>query len=178
MTLTAIRYSFLIYIRNLGLYDYLAFGWLILTFFILVFLAILVARKSSVLSLLLIILSLVIFIVSPFLIKMKLAEMLRPVSIQLESVKKLSFSDTLIVNASITNQSNKDFKKCLVTTSIIKNTTPSDYKYYLYQLKPIDNQSILVNESLPKEGTMEHRVVFENYNYEGNVTAVIRAECY
>ena len=178
MTLTTIKYSFLIYIRNLGLYDYLAFGWLILTFFILVFLAILVARKSSVLSLLLIILSLIIFIVSPFLIKMKLTEMLRPVSIQLESIKKLSFSDTLIVNASITNQSTKDFKKCLVTTSIIKNTEPSGYKYYLNQLKPIDNQSILVNEPLPKEGTMEHRVVFDNYNYEGNVTAVIRAECY
>lgn len=178
MTLTAIRYSFLTYLKNLGLYDYLAFGWLILTFFILVFLAILVARKSSVLSLLLIILSLVIFIVSPFLIKMKLTEMLRPTNIQLESIKKLTFSDTLIVNASITNQSAKDFKKCLVTTSIIKNTTPSGYKYYLNQLKPIVNQSILVNEPLPKEGILDYRVVFDDYNYEGNVTAVIHAECY
>lgn len=109
---------------------------------------------------------------------MKLSEMLRPVHVQVESIKKLTFSDTLIVTATITNQSPKDLKKCLVTTSIIKNSKPSSYKYYLSQLKPIANQSILVNEPLPHEGMIENRVVFDNYNYEGNVTAVIHAECY
>lgn len=109
---------------------------------------------------------------------MKLAEILRPVTVQLESIKKLTFSDTLIVDATLINQAQKDFKKCLVTTSIIKDTAQTGYKYYLNQLKPIDNQSILVNETLTKEGTLDYRVVFDNYNYEGNVTAMIHAECY
>lgn len=178
MTATAIKVSFLIYLKNLGLYDYLAFGWLIITFFILVFLSILVARKSSALSLLIIIISLIVFVVSPFLIKLKLTEIQRPVSTQLESLQKLTYSDTLIVNTTIFNHSTKDLRQCLVTTAIIKDIPTSGYRFYLNWLNPIDNQSILVSELLPKEGSMEYRAIFDDYTYEGNVTALIHAECY
>lgn len=179
MTANAIKISFLFYLKNLSLYDYLALGWFVITFFILIFLAILVARKSSALALLLIIISLVVFIVAPFLIKMKLNDYLRPIQTEVSSVKKLTFSDSLIVQGQIKNNSTKDFTKCLVQTSIIKDLNSTNtFKSYMNQLKPIVNKSIVVEQSLPKEDFIEYEIVFDDFDYAGNFLALINAECY
>lgn len=178
MLIDALKISFLVYLRNLGLYDYLALGWLIVTFFVLIFLSILIARKSASLALFLIIISLIIFIVAPFMIKQKVSELQRPVSTEVTNVKKLTFSPSLIVEGNINNLSQKDFTKCLVETSVIKNIETNFLKLTINRLKPIANKSIVVEQALPKNDFIEYRVVFDDFEYEGNVTASIKAECY
>jgi len=178
MLIDALKISFLVYLKNLGLYDYLALGWLIVTFFVLIFLSILIARKSASFALLLIIISLIIFLVAPFMIKQKVSELQRPVYTQITNVKKLTFSPSLIVEGNINNASNKDFTKCLVQTSVVKNINTNVLKSYINQLKPIANRSIMVEQSLFKNDFIEYRVVFDDFEYEGNVTASIKAECY
>ncbi|MBV5278909.1 MAG: DUF2393 family protein [Campylobacteraceae bacterium] len=179
MTAETLKISFLFYLKNLSLYDYLALGWLVVTFFILIFLAILVARKSSALALLLIIISLIIFIIAPFLIKMKLNDYLRPIQTEVLSVKKLTFSDSLIIEGQIKNNATKNFTKCLVQTSILKDlNTTNTFKSYMNQLNPIANKSIVVEQSLLKEDFMEYEIVFDDFDYTGNVLAHINAECY
>lgn len=178
MTAEALKVSFLVYLKNLGLYDYLAFGWFIVTFFVLIVLAILIARKSSTLSLLLIIVSLLLFIAAPFMIKWKLNSSLRPVETEVIHIKKLTFSDSLIVEGEIYNKSTKSFKKCLVETNVMKDTHTNRFKYYLNLLKPIANKSILVEQTLDLNESMEYKVVFDDFGYEDNVTATIKAECY
>ena len=178
MLIDALKISFLIYLKNLGLYDYLALGWLVITFFILIFLSILIARKSASLALLLIIISLIIFLVAPFMIKQKVNELQRPVNTEITNVKKLTFSPSLIIEANINNVSQKDFTKCLVQTSVLKNVNTNMLKSYINQLKPIVNRSIMVEQSLAKNDFIEYRVVFDDFEYEGNVTASIKAECY
>lgn len=178
MLIDALKISFLVYLRNLGLYDYLALGWLIVTFFVLIFLSILIARKSASLALFLIIISLIIFIVAPFMIKQKVSELQRPVSTEVTNVKKLTFSPSLIVEGNINNLSQKDFTKCLVETSVIKNIETNFLKLTINRLKPIANKSIIVEQALPKNDFIEYRVVFDDFEYEGNVTASIKAECY
>lgn len=178
MVIDALKTSFLIYLRNLGLYDYLALGWLVVTFFILIFFSILIARKSASFALLLIVISLIIFLVAPFMIKYKISDLMRPITVEVTNVKKLTFSPSLIIEANINNVSQKDFTKCLVQTSVLKNVNTNMLKSYINQLKPIVNRSIMVEQSLPKDDFIEYRVVFDDFEYDGNVTASIKAECY
>ncbi|WP_041956098.1 DUF2393 family protein [Sulfurospirillum arsenophilum] len=178
MNTDALKLSLLTYIKHFGLYDYLAFGWLIFTFLVLIILASLIAKRSSVASLLLIIFALVLLIVSPLFIKIKLEETLRATSTEVSMVKKLTFSDSLIVEGTIYNNSNKDFTLCLVQTSIIKQIDAQGLKAFINRLKPITNQSIFVKKDLPKEGIMEFQSVFDNFKYSGDVNATLKAECY
>ena len=178
MVIDTLKISFLVYLKNLGLYDYLALGWVVITFFVLIFLSVLIARKSAALALLLIVISLIIFLVAPFLVKQKINALVRPISTEITNVKKLTFSPSLIVEGNINNLSHKDFKKCLVQTSVIKNIDTNALKRYINQLKPIVNRSIIVEQSLSQNDFIEYRVVFDDFEYEGNVTASIKAECY
>ena len=178
MVTDALKLSLLTYVKHFGLYDYLAFGWLLFTFLALIVLASLIAKKSSVASLLVIILALVLLIVSPLFIKLKLGETLRNTPTEITMVKKLTFSDSLIVEGMIYNHSNKDFSLCLVHTSIFKHSEATGFKAFINTLKPIANQSILVKEYLPKEGVIEFQSVFDDFVYSGDVNASLKAECY
>lgn len=178
MIADAIKVSFLTYFKYLGLYDYLALGWFFLTFFVLIILAILVAKRSSSFSLFLIILALIFFVVAPFVTKFKLNTLLRPTTTEVSSVKKLTFSDSLIVEMTLHNHAKKDFNACLVQTSIIKKEPLEGWRFYLNRLKPIANQSILVKQSLPQGETLEYKAVFDDFTYTGEIAAYINVECY
>ncbi len=178
MNADAIKLSLLTYIKHFGLYDYLAFGWLIFTFLVLIILASLIAKRSAVASLLMIIFALILLVVSPFFIKMKLGETIRPTTTEVTMVKKLTFSDSLIVEGTLYNTSQKDFTICLVQTSIFKQIDTQSLKAFINKLKPIVNQSIFVKENLPKEGSLDFQSVFEDFRYNGDVNATLKAECY
>ncbi|WP_060826792.1 DUF2393 family protein [Sulfurospirillum cavolei] len=178
MLIDALKISLLTYFRNLGLYDYLAFAWLIVTFLTLIAFAILIAKRSSALSVLIIILSLIFFAVSPFLIHYKLNALLRQNVTEITMVKKLVFSDTLIVEATLQNLSQKPFKRCLIQTSAIKQTSAEGIKAWMTRLKPIANQSILVQESLSPNELTNIRILFDDFTYQGDVNATLKAECY
>lgn len=178
MNADALKLSLLTYIKHFGLYDYLAFSWLLVTFFILIILASLIARRSSIASLLLVIFALLLLAISPFFIKTKLGEILRNTTTEITMVKKLTFSSSLIVEGTIYNHSPKDFTLCLVHTSVFKQTDAKGLKAYLNSLKPITNQSILMTQDLAKEGTIEYQAVFDGFEYSGDVFATLKAECY
>ena len=178
MNIDALKLSLLTYVKHFGLYDYLAFGWLLFTFLALIILASLIAKKSSVASLFMIIIALILLVVSPFFIKLKLSEITRATITEISLVKKLTFSDSLIVEGSITNHSTKDFSLCLVHTTVFKQTDAQGIKAFINRLKPIANQSILVKQTLLKEGVMEFQSVFDDFVYSGDVNASLSAECY
>lgn len=178
MNADAIKLSLLTYVRHFGLYDYLAFAWLLFSFLALIVLASLIAKKSSVASLFLIIFALIFLVVSPFFIKMKLGEILRATTTEVTLVKRLTFSNTLIVEGTIYNHSTKDFSLCLVQTAIVKQPNVEGIKAFIQTLKPILNQSILVKQDLPKEGSIDVQNVFDDFVYSGDVNASLKAECY
>ena len=178
MNVNTLKLSLLTYIKHLSLYDYLAFTWLILTFLVLIVLAILIAKRSSVLSLLLVIFSLLFLVVAPMFIKLKLADSYRKASTEVTLVKRLTFSDSLIVEGIITNESKKDFSLCLVQTSVFRDTNATGIKAIVQTLKPLVNRSILLEQELQKENSMDFRSVFENFVYTGDFNATLKAECY
>lgn len=178
MKVEAIKLSFLTYFRHLELYDYLALTWFILTFIVFIVFAIIIAKRSSALSLLLIIFALMFFILTPFALKFKLNELLRATHIELLSTKKLTYSESLIVEANIINVSQKEFKRCLIETKLIKKNPSEGFFSFVNRLKPIENQSMLVQEPLKKGETLDYKAIFDNFSYQGDVVAYITAECY
>jgi len=178
MITDALKLSLLTYVKHLGFYDYLAFAWLLFTFIVLIFLAILIAKRSSALSLLLIILALILFIIAPIVIEYKLNLALRTTSTEVTMVKKLVFSNSLIIDATIYNHSSKPFTLCLVHTYITKANNATGIQALLTLLKPLANQSILVKEDIQKNDSIQYQAVFDAFTYNEEVNATVKAECY
>ncbi len=178
MIADALKTSFLTYLAHLGLYDYLALIWFALTFFCIIILALVIVKRSSSFSLLLIVVALLFFCFAPFVIKYKLNSLTRSTQSHVISTQKLTFSDTLIVEASLSNRSSKDFSTCLIQVLIHKAPEDEGIKAYFSKLKPIAYQSILVTQSLLKDALSEHRVIFDNFVHEGEIVANITTECY
>ena len=174
----SIKISFLTYFKNLGLYDYLGLAWFSITFLVLIILAIVVAKRSSSFSLLLIVLSLIFFIAAPFALKYKLNTLLRPYTIEIQTVKKLTFSDAVIVEATLLNNAAKPFRICLIQTKIIKKSSSASLKSFLNTLKPLANQSIVVQSIIPPGETLEFKTDFNGFLYSGEIDATMQAECY
>lgn len=178
MMAETLKISFLTYLQNLGTYDYLAFVWFGFTFLALIALAIFLAKHSSSLSLLVIIFALIFFVVAPFVLKYKLNTTLRPLSIEVHTVKKLSFSDSMIVEATLINHSKKDFSLCLFQTHLFKKSNHVGLRKYLSMLKPLENQSILVKQPFVVGESFEYKTLFDDFSYAGDVETTLSAECY
>lgn len=174
----AIKLSFLTYLGYVERYDYLGFGWFILTFLSLIILAIFVAKRSSVLSLLIIIFALVFCVVAPFVLKTKLSEWLRAVDVTMEAPKKLTFSEALIIDTSLHNRSDRAFSLCVLLLSIHKKSGDESFLSTLKTLKPIAHRSIVVQADIPPDETVQQRIVIEPYTYQGEIDAHIVVECY
>ena len=169
--------SILNYLHHFSMYDYAAYAWLILIFFVTILLSILVAKKSPILSVLILMLSLGVLFAGPLVLKHYLNKYLRPSLSQPILVKKLSFSDTLIVTGALTNQSKKSFSTCKVNISVLKSSE-SKIQNFINQLKPLLNQSISIDKPIEVNATKEFRVVFDRYTYPDDINISIKSECY
>ncbi len=178
MMAESFKISFITYLNHLGLYDYLGLFWYGFTFLVLIVLAIFIAKRSSVFALLVIILALLFCIIAPFVLKYKLNTYLRPTIVEVQLIKKLSFSDTLIIEAIIRNASEKSFSRCLIQSFIYKKNQETGLKSTLLRLKPFANQSILSESIIAPGADFEFKTTLEGFAYDGEVDADIKAECY
>ncbi len=178
MSVEAIKLSIITYFGHLGLYDYLALVWLIVTFFIIIVLAVMVAKRSSALSLLLIVFALFFLAAAPFVIKSKISQTIRTNTATVTTLKRLTFTPTIVIEASVQNRSNNSFSLCLLNATVNKKTNEENIKNFINKLKPLANQSIVIKRNLLKGETMEHQFVFDDFKYNGEVDATIKAECY
>ena len=165
------------YLHHFSMYDYAAYAWLILIFFVTILLSILVAKKSPIFSILILMLSLGLLFAGPFILKHYLDKYLRASSAQATHIKKLNFSNTLIVNGIVINLSKKNFSTCSVDVLVVKNSK-SDIQKFINQLKPLQKQSIFINNPIEVNATKEFRVVFDNYQYSHDINISIKSECY
>lgn len=175
--LDRLKASISVYMEHFTAYDYIAYAWLALLFFAMILLSILVARRGPVFSIFILMLSLVLLFAGPFILKHYLDRYLRPSLSTLIEVKKLNFSDALMVTGSIKNISKKSFSICRVDISVIENSDNS-VKVFLNQLKPLRKKTIVVDETIELNMTKDFRAVFDGYRYLKNINVSINSECY
>lgn len=172
-----LKSSILTYINHFGIYDYIAYAWLILTFLILIFLSLLLIKKSTKLSIIMILFSFLLLFIGPFALKYFLDKTIRPVKIEHLRYKKLHFSNTLIVDSDIKNISKKPYTLCQIETKIYRYSK-SKFKTFINRLKPIKYMTILKRVELKAGETMSNRAVFYNFSYSYDINTSVIAECY
>ena len=159
------------------MYDYIAYAWLILVFFVFILLSIVLVKRSALISVLLLFFSLGILFIGPFVLKHYLDEYFRSSSVVIENHKKLHFSDIMIINGHISNHSNNSFHICDLSVAINKTDT-SKLQKILNKLKPFRKKTILLQENIDVNSTAPFRMVIENYTYEKDVNVSAKAVCY
>ncbi|MBE0491624.1 MAG: DUF2393 family protein [Sulfurospirillum sp.] len=166
-----------VYASRFSLIDYIAYAWLVLIFFMAIFLAIVLVKKSVKLAGLSLLFALIVLFAGPFLLKNTLDQHLRPIQVTLQSQKQLHFSDIFIVDVSLQNLSKNPFSICLVEARIVQKSE-STLKKILYKLKPLRKKTITSNDELAPSQSKELQIVFDNYNAELPMDVLLDARCY
>ncbi|MDX1808458.1 MAG: DUF2393 family protein [Sulfurospirillaceae bacterium] len=172
-----LKASISLYIKHFTSYDYIAYGWLLATFVLLLILSILFIKKSPKTSLFLILLAFVLFFICPMFVKNFLDKTIRPLEVKNISYKKLHFSDTLILNWSIQNLSKNPYQYCQ-TTAIIYEPSKSKIKSFLDKLNPILSRTILEEKTINPNEINNDQLVLNNFNTNRDINISVKAECY
>ena len=165
------------YIHTLTVYDYAAFGWLLLLFIIILTLSILLSKKKPKLASFLIFLTFILMFIGPIAIKIFLDKTIRKVEIIDQNSTKLNFSKSLLITGKIENHGKINLHKCYVNTKVLK-TSQNKYLNFLYNLKPIRKRTIVTESNISKDESEEFKVVFEKFNYKKDYSVTVSAECY
>jgi hypothetical protein len=92
-------------------------------------------------------------------------------------VKKLQFSDSLIVTGEVQNLSKKDFSQCTIDIKVVKDSKNS-VKNFINQLKPLRKKTIFMEDIIEVNATKDFRVVFDAYTYKNDINISTKSECY
>jgi len=172
-----LKFSIFNYIAHFGIYDYIAYIWLILTFLILVFLSLLLAKKSTKMSVVMILFAFILLFVGPFVLKYFLDKTVRPVLVNHVVYKKLHFSNTLIVDYSLKNLSKKPYYFCQIDTKVYK-PSKSKLRNFLNKLKPITYRTIINKKEIKAGESMQGRTLFYDFSYPKDINVSVEAKCY
>jgi len=162
------------FLNELMLYDYILFGS-VFALFILILILALVLRKKTAVSLFLALLSFIILFLGPTLGYIKMHEYLFANSIKLLSQKQLTFTPALIVKGQLTNISKRNFHRCKITASIIKQGK-NKYKNYIYQFKPLKKMSI-VEQDIRRSQVRDFKIIVEPFSYSKDYNITLKADC-
>ncbi len=162
------------FIDGLIPFDYLLFGSSFLLFIFLIILGIILRRKLF-LAIVFILLAFSILLLGPTLGYVKLHEYLFKNSVTLTSQKKLTFSEAVIVKGTLTNESKKRFKECIITASAYA-VTSNKYKNYLKKLKPFQKMSI-IEENIGVSESRDFKIIVEPFRYSKDYNISLGADC-
>jgi len=172
-----LKANFLDYVHALTLYDYVAFGWLLFLFLIILTLAILLGRKKPRLAISLIMMTILLMFVAPFGLKYFLDKTVRKVDVVMDKVSKLHFASSLIVTGHLSNDGKVPFQKCRINAKVFK-IDENKYKNMLNSLKPLRNKTIVVDKNISQGEEAVFKIVFENFKTTKDYNVSLSAECY
>jgi hypothetical protein len=165
------------YISHFHMADYIAFAWLILIFFLFIFLAILLAKKRPFVSIGVVLLDFMLLFSTPFVMKHYLDAALRPQIAELTTVKQLTYSDTLILQGTLTNISLQNFSWCTVHLAMVPKESEG-LAHFLNTLNPSHQTSIFIEEPPQSGASVTFEKVVENFRLDESLKVIPKAECY
>ena len=172
-----LKQSLIEYLNTFTIYDYLSYGWLIATFFTILMLATLIAKKKPTLSIFLVLFSFMILIAGPIGVKIFLDNTIRKSVIKTIDIKQLNFSDSLIIKGELQNISKIDFQKCTIKASVIKYSN-NLLKDTLNNLKPLRDKSITIDKQIKRDDFLPFKIVINNFKYKKDFNVTLSANCF
>ena len=154
-------------------YDYIAFSLIIALFFMLIILAIVLREKKG-LAMLIVLISLVTIIVMPVVSYFKIHDTLYGTDYELTVVKRLNFTDVMLIRGEIEATGSEPLQSCDITTYVTRQPESflSDYQY-LYLLKPLHKrtQKLYFEDNLTKGEKFPFRVRVAPYTYSKEINS-------
>jgi len=165
-----IYYSF----DSLTKYDYMAIGWILFLALLLLILAAVV--KKRVLSYLSLLAGLLLLFAGPPTVKSVLDGYLREADIEVERVKRLNYSSSLIIEGEIKNVSELDFSHCDLAVSIYRPAS-NVLDHAAAVLKPITVKIERMDSPIARSETKPFRIIVDHFStQEFNLT--VQPRCY
>jgi hypothetical protein len=168
------REKILEFIHGLGNYDYILFAALFVIFLLLLIVALLLRRRPFFASVFLL-LSLGTLFVAPFVGYIQLHNYLYKNSIKITGVKALEFTPALIVNATLTNESQRDFSTCKIQVNIFK-VAHNQILDAIFPLNPFQKVWIAENE-IKKGEIRDLKIIVEPFNYKHDYNLSLGVDC-
>lgn len=162
------------FIHNLIFYDYILFGGVFALFIVLIILAILVRRKIG-LAIFLVIFSFVLLFFGPIVGYVKMHKYLYKNTLTLNSEKRLTFTDAIVVKGSLKNDSKFNFSSCKVTAVVVKSSSNA-IKNYLFSFNPLQKMSIVMY-NVPKGAQNNFKIIVEPFTYKKEYNISLEADC-
>ena len=175
--LSKIKESLIDYIHALTIYDYAAFGWLLLLFFIILVLAILLGRKKPTLAISLIMITILLMFVAPFGIKYFLDKTVRKVEVVTDDISQLHYAASLIITGHLLNDGKVPYQKCRINAKVFK-VSKNKYRNILNNLKPLRNKTIVMEKNISQGEEAVFKIVFENFRYSKEYNVSVSGGCY
>lgn len=175
--LSSLRQDIFFIIQNAGLIDYLSYGFVVLCFVFLFFLGIFFALKWWWQIGFLVILADFITIFFAFYYTQNfLSSKLRNISLSPLYTKQLQYSDNLILDLNITNNSKEILQICKIDIGFYV-ASDSEFKNYANSLNPFVKKTIIIKEPIFPKQTKQINGSVGNFAFiDYNTT--IKAECF
>lgn len=163
------------FIETLHLYDYILFGVSGGLFLLILLLAIILRTKTS-LSLLLVLLSLIVIIAGPIAGYHYIHTTVYKTEISDLQIKKLEFSEALVVKGAFKNLGSQSFSSCKISASAYKGAT-NLLEEYVYPLKPFQKVSILKEAPMEINETADFKMILEPFTYSNEYNISVKVDC-
>ena len=164
------------YVVHFTTYDYLALFWVVIVFLLILFMVILLITKHQSLSAVFLFLDIIFLFFGTYYALDFVDSTTRQRTAKIENVKQLYYSDTVIVNASIKNESKKPFNFCEVKINFIKNA-PYRLAQIANRIKPIMTKKYEIKTPLMPNEVKEIKFIIDNFRPK-NYSTIIKSECF
>jgi len=163
------------FIASLHLYDYILFGVSGALFVLILLLAILLRRKA-VFSLILVLLAFIILVALPISGYNYIHGKLYKTELTNLNIKRLEFSEAVVIKGTITNRGKQNFRKCTVSSQAYKGASGL-LQELVYPLKPFQKMSIVKQEELGIDQSLDFKLVMEPFTYTNEYNISIKVNC-
>jgi len=163
------------FIESLHTYDYVLFGVVAALFLLLLFLAILLRHRVT-LSLLLVLLSFIILIVGPIVSYQYIHATIYKTKLSELQIKRLEFSEAVVIKGKVTNQGKEPFKKCEISSSAYRGAT-NFLQELVYPLKPFMKRSIIKEENIDINSSIDFKLMLEPFTYSKEYNISVKVNC-
>jgi len=166
-----------LYFQHLGFYDYIGLGFVGIVFLLLFILSLILLFKKPLLGFILFIISLFVLPIGIYGVQIFANKTIRKSSFIIKEAKPLHFSNSLLLEANIKNDSKTDFKICLIRIKIVKKSK-SKIKDFLYSLKPFALKTIYLHEPIQRHSSYTLKKILDDVVYTDNDKLISKIACY
>lgn len=163
------------FIHRLLVYDYLLFGGIALLFILLMVMAVFFRHRTA-LAVTIVVISFIVLTVGPVVGYIQLHKYLFMNTVTVTEVKKLEFTEALLIRGSINNRSKRSFQECTLQSGVYK-VTHNRYIDPLYPFIPFKKESMSLNAPIKSGESKTFKLFVEPFRYTKDFNITIKAEC-